>query len=338
VFGSPLIIGVMMALVAGVSLVDVVRERASVFDARVTGRDRHLLFRLAAFVLLPLSVLAHEGGHALAVKLFGGEVVGFGFYLYYGYVEHIGTYTPIERALISVAGPGVNVVLGLAAVAFAWFRPTRKSINYLLFVFSAFELGNALIFYPVFDALGGIAGDWETIYSRRTPAFSIAVGVIHLAILGAAVIFWRNTRIQAGYEARTGFPLRSKPVQPLTDDQRRELAGILQDAAAAAGADWPHRMSIGADAQQGGTQVVMRWESRGFRRALLVHAGMQKQDTSPRIELHAAVQARDDGAPQLRRPVGRFTGQPTSAELTPYLRRILEFVDGWDGSTPIAPN
>src|SRR5690606_15853002 len=146
-----------------------------IFDDRLTAEDRNRIIRLAIFVLLPLSIVLHEAGHAIAVWSFGGEVLDFGFYLYYGYVSHRGFYYPLDLAIISFAGPVVNVILGLGAFAIAWFWPRRAAVNYLLFVFCAFELFNALVFYPLFDFGGGIAGDFSSIYSRDTPVFSTIV-------------------------------------------------------------------------------------------------------------------------------------------------------------------
>lgn len=327
------ILGIFLAVAAAFTLADVWRGRAELFDHRVTGQDRQRLQRLVVFVLVPLSVLAHEGGHAVAVKLFGGEVTGFGFYIVYGYVEHLGRYTPLELAMIAFAGTLVNVVLGLGAAALAWFSPRRAAFNYLLFVFAAFELGNALIFYPGIDALGGIAGDWETIYSRETPVFSIVVGVLHIAIVAGAIILWRNSRFQAAYAQRTG---RRPPAQAMSASQRRDLAELLGGASETAIEGWKHPVQMVADAQAGGTQVVLRWDSDGFARALVVHASIR--DDAPRIELHAAVQPSNPGAPPLQRPLARFAGDPTIDQLAPHIRRFLDYVDAWNAATQTSPS
>lgn len=330
---QPGILGLFLAVAMLYTIADVWRGRAELFDERVTEHDRTRLQRLVIFVLLPLSVLLHEAGHALAVDAFGGEVVGFGFYIFYGYVEHAGRYTPRELALIALAGPLVNVVLGLAAAAVGWFRPPRPAIAYLLFVFAAFELGNALLFYPLLDALGGVAGDWETIYSRATPVLSIAAGIAHLTIVAGAVLLWKNARFQAGYAQRTG----RRPAGPsLSPDQRRELAELLARSAEEATRGWKHPVQLVADAQAGGTQLVLRWESGGYSRALVVHAG--QRDAALRIELHAAAQPHHPGAPPLRRPLARYSGAPTVEQLAPQLRRFLDFVDSWNAATQVSPS
>lgn len=343
-----------MAALAFVSLADIARDRAKLFDARLTEDERQRLTRFAAFVLLPLSVLAHEGGHAIMVTVFGGEIVDFGFYLFYGYVGHIGLYTSLELAVISFSGPLVNIVIGLAVLAWAWYRPMkpeRVAGNYLLFVFGALELFNALVFYPVFDALGGIAGDWGTIYSRDTPLFSILIALNHIALLVGAAIIWRNERFQAGYAQRTGrrvrvihTPITGVPASEISSDgdmanRQREMGGLLTVAAATAAEGWRHPVLLLTDAQAGGSQVVLRWESNGFNRALLIHATLPAGDAAEqRVELHAAIEAPSMNVPPFQRPLARVDGQPNVRELIPYIQRFLDYIDDWDGATVVSPN
>jgi hypothetical protein len=331
------ILGVFMAIAAVAALVNVIRERASIFDERFTARDRARILPFVLFVLLPISVLLHEGGHAVMVKVFGGHVTGFGFYFFYAYVEHQGIYTALQLALIALAGPLVNVILGLAAAAIAWYRPRRAVYNYMLFVFAALELANALIFYPVLDALGGVAGDWETIYSRATPLFSVLIALNHIAILVCALVIWRSPRFQLGYAERTGLIAPgSGDSGPRAREQQR-LADVLVDAASTASAGWKHDIALAPDAQAGGAQLVLRWESGGFRRALLIHANLN--DTPEhRIELHAAIQPLLTGAPPVQRPLARISGDPTAEQIAPHLRHFLDLVDGWNGTSLISPN
>jgi hypothetical protein len=347
-----LFIGLIMAALAFVSLADIARDRQKLFDARLTEDERQRLTRFAAFVLLPLSVLAHEGGHAVMVKVFGGEVVDFGFYLFYGYVGHIGLYTHLELAVIAFAGTFVNVVIGLAVLAFAWYRPLkpeRIGLNYLLFVFGALELFNALVFYPVFDAMGGVAGDWQTIYSRDTPVFSALIALNHIALLVGAAVIWRSPRFQAGYAQRigrrvrvvhtpvTGVPSAQPDANAETANRQREMGGILTVAAATAADGWRHPVQLLTDAQAGGSQVVVRWESNGFNRALLIHAAVG-EPAEQRVELHAAIEAPSMNVPPFQRALARIDGTPTVPELIPYILRFLDYIDDWNGATVVSPN
>jgi hypothetical protein len=355
VFGeTSLLFTLMLAALAVVSLADVVRNRRALFDEHFTEDERSRVLRFVLFVLLPLSVLAHEAGHALAVVAFGGEVVDVGFYLFYGYVAHIGVYTPLERGLISFAGPAVNIIAGLVAIAIAWFRPRRAAVNFLLFAFGAVELANALVFYPVLDAVGGVAGDWETIYSRDIALFGLLVGLLHAGILVGGAILWKNRRVQDGYARRTGLAHAqpqggfmtydssggfsgSQPEERSVDAGLNELSGVLAVAAAIAADGWRHHVQIVSDAQAGGTQVVMRWQSNGFQRALLVHSTLD-DDPQQHVELHAAVESSEPGLPPYQRALARIDGRPTAQELVPYLRRFLDFVETWDGATVVSPN
>jgi len=337
-FDTP-ILGLIVAVAAVATLVDTWRDRVALFDARFTADERQRVLRLAMFVLLPLSVLAHEGGHAVFVKLFGGEIVDFGFYMVYGFVAHVGRYTPLELALIAFSGPAVNIVFGVAAFLLAWFRPfpKRPAVNYLLFVFAVLELFNALVFYPIFDALGGIAGDWSTIYSRETPVFSVPIGILHLALLVAAALIWRSTSFQAGYAERTGLRRMRATSGGEAADEQQEMTGILTVAAALATEGWRHPVQLASDAQAGGSQVVVRWRSGGFQRALLVHSTLS---TGPdqHVELHAAIEPDSEGMPTYERTLARIDGRPTAQELASYIGRFLDFVDTWNGATVTTPN
>lgn len=340
-FDTP-ILGLIVAVAAVATVVDTWRDREALFDARFTAGERQRMLRLAMFVLLPLSVLAHEGGHALFVKLFGGEIVDFGFYMVYGFVAHVGRYTPLELGLIAFSGSAVNIILGAGAFLVAWFRPfkQRPAINYLLFVFAALELFNALVFYPVFDAMGGVAGDWSTIYSRDTPIFSILIGLLHATLLGAAMLIWRSQRFQAGYAERTGLRRVRQPGDTTGgpgDDEQRELTGILTVAAALATDGWRHRVQLTADNQAGGSQAIIRWKSGGFQRALLVHATLS-DDPDQHVELHGAVEPDNQEMPPYQRTLARIDGQPNAQELVPYVRRFLDFIDSWNGATITTPN
>jgi hypothetical protein len=121
--------------------------------------------------------------------------------------------------------------------------------------------------------------------------------------------------------------------------EQQEMTGLLAVAAAVASNDWRHPVQLMTDAQADGSQVVLRWASGGFQRALLVHA-TYSDDPEQHVELHAAIQADADGmrAPAYQRALARIDGSPTAQELVPYVRRFLDFVDTWDGTTVVSPN
>jgi hypothetical protein len=326
-------LGFIMGLAFVAAAADAVRHRETLFAEPMTSEGRGRILRLVIFALLPLSIIFHELGHAVAVWATGREVLDFGFFFIYGFVSYNGAgLSPLQQGMIALAGPLVSIVLGLAAVGVGWFKPTRTSINYMLLVFGALELANILVFYPVVDALGGAGdgGDWRQIYATDTPALSIAVAVLHVAILGGALVAWRSDNVRRVYAERTGQRYRT----PDQIGRRSELARTMASAAGEATDHWTHPVEMVADAQAGGIQMVLRWQSGGFRRALLVHAP-PLDGADPHVELHAAIRALDPGLPPYERPLNRIDGQPNVTELAVYIRRALETVDAWDGAVTV---
>jgi len=322
-----------MALAFFAAVWDAARHRATLFSEPMTSDTRGRILRLVIFVLLPLSIIFHELGHAVAVRAVGREVLDFGFFFVYGYVSYNGFgLSAYEQGLIALAGPLVSVVMGVAALAFGWFKPTRTPINYLLIIFGALEIANVLIFYPVIDAVGGVgdAGDWRQIYSTDTPLIGLPVAIFHIAVLVGGVLAWRSDRMRKGYAERTGQVYRT----PAQIGRRSELARIMASAAGMATDRWKHPTELVADAQAGGIQMVLRWQSEGFNRALLVHAP-PLDGADPHIEIHAAIRAIDPGLPPYERPLNRVDGEPNADELAAYIRRALDTVDGWDGAVTV---
>lgn len=312
---------------------DAIRHHDTLFAEPMTADSRGRLLRLTVFALLPLSIIFHEAGHAVAVKIFGGEIVDFGFYFIYGFVSHRGFYSALDLGWIALAGTIVNVILGIIAIAIFWFWPRRAPVNYLLITFAALQGANALIFYPVLDLMGGIVGDWSTIYSSDTPVFSTVVGVIHAGILIGSVVIWKSEWFQRGYSERLGQPYRT----PEQAARRSELARIIARAASEAAGDWRHPVELVADAQAGGIQMVMRWNSDNFNRALLVHASPM-DGADPHVEIHAAVRPEDPGIPPHQRAIERIDGEPNVDELAQHITRALDLVDRWDGATITSAN
>jgi Peptidase M50B-like len=322
-----------MALAFFATVWDAARNHATLFAEPITSDARSRILRLVIFALLPLSIIFHELGHAVAVWAVGREVLDFGFYFVYGFVSYDGFgLSPAQQGMIALAGPLVSVVMGLVALAIAWFKPMRSSINLMLFIFGALELANVLIFYPVLDAIGSVGdgGDWHQIYSTDTPQIGIPVAIFHAAVLIGAVIAWKSESIRAGYAKRTGQVVRT----PAQIGKRSELARIMSSAAGVASDRWKHPIELVADAQAGGIQMILRWQSSGFNRALLVHSS-PLDGPDPHIELHAAIRALDPGLPPYERPLNRVDGQPNVDELAAYIRRALDTVDSWDGAITV---
>lgn len=131
-------------------------------DDQLTAIDRRLTSELAFFVFIPIGVFFHELGHALATIQVGGQVVGFHYALFYGYVIPSGRFTPLEEWWIALSGNLVSIVYGFLPLILLPF--VRKNwIKYLLLAFARIQLGWSLVGYPLLT-LAGFEGDWKMIY------------------------------------------------------------------------------------------------------------------------------------------------------------------------------
>ena len=244
-----------MAFAFAATVWDAVSNRKTLFAEPMTTDSRSRVLRLVIFALLPLSIIFHEFGHAFAIRAFGREVLDFGFFFFYGYVSYDPRgLSPTEEGLIALAGPLVSVIIGLLALAIGWFRPMRTAFASMLLLFGILELANALVFYPVMDAIGAVGegGDWRVIYSTETPVIGIPVAIFHAAILAGGIFVWRSGSIRSEYAVRTGRVRRTRA----QIGKRSELARIMSNAAGAASNQWKHPIELVADAQLGGIQMI----------------------------------------------------------------------------------
>jgi Zn-dependent protease len=137
------------------------------------------------------SVLLHELGHALTARHFGIGVRGITLELLGGYTE-MDRDAPSPRVdlLVSLAGPAVSLLLGLAATAAAIALPDR-TLPYQL----AFQLAASNIIVAVFNILPGLpldggralrAGVWAATRDRH---------------LGTEVAGWSGRAVAVGTAA-----------------------------------------------------------------------------------------------------------------------------------------
>ena len=146
--------------------------RKAIFDDQISHQDRTMIAQAAFFFLLPVSVLLHEFGHALAIWLFGGEVVDFGFYFFAGFVSYDPTgFSDTQQMLVAFAGTLMNIVLIALVMGIALFKrpPLRPAYNELLLQFSVISGINAFIVYPALDYASGLSGDWTQMYDGGVP-------------------------------------------------------------------------------------------------------------------------------------------------------------------------
>jgi Zn-dependent protease len=307
------------------------RNFRQTFDLNFTTQDRLLVDQAAFFILLPISVALHECGHALAIHLFGGDVLGWGFYGFAGYVEFDPVqFTAAQRILIASAGTVVNLLLAALAVGIVFLKrpPLRAAVNELLIQFTWISLLNALVLYPILDFVGGLNGDWVQMYDGGVPQLSLEIFIIHLSILAVLFWAWRSPVVRARIAQLTGVPAgrRRMAISPRAGHARgsteTSAERTLREAAARVSSGWV--APVEAALQRGGigTALVLSWRDDSLRRSVIAVA----PDTGG-IEFSGALWV--DGQPPQQRPLGRDPAPPDADRLTMMLRLAMETVNGW---------
>ena len=185
----------------GAQIVLNVRSQWSALHEEPLARAKKQLAENASFFLaVPPGVAVHEFCHAAATWLFGGQIVDFGYGVFWGYVVPVGNFTPWQDWFIALAGTLGNLVYG--ALIFFIFR-NHKSSSFRFFGLRAFrfQIYFALLYYPLFTIImlaantGG--SDWAVIYDfSSTPIISSITAVFHLGGLLLFFIADRNGRFE----------------------------------------------------------------------------------------------------------------------------------------------
>lgn len=167
----------------GVQQVGVVRSRwAQWIAAPLAGWKKAAARDMAFYVAIPISIFIHELGHAIAVWFFGGRVIAFGYFFFWGFVQPDRTFSPSQEWIVSVAGTWGNLLFALV-VWVALGRNRSKTVRYFAKQTVASQIVYSLIYYPIFTGLFGF-GDWRTIYAFEfTPLLSGAWAVFHASVL-----------------------------------------------------------------------------------------------------------------------------------------------------------
>jgi len=152
VFGVPVHVNLSMVLLAVLVTVmygEFVRRQLDL--SQLTGYAIGFGF----VVCLLGSVLLHELGHALTARHYGIGVRGITLELLGGYTE-MDRDAPSPRVdlLVSLAGPAVSAVLGVAAVVATLALPDQTLVNQL-----AFQLAVSNVIVAVFNILPGLPLD-----------------------------------------------------------------------------------------------------------------------------------------------------------------------------------
>ena len=203
-------------------LVQLARNWRQFWDADVTRADRQLANQAAFFLLIPLGVFLHEGGHAVATWSVGGTVVDFQWHVFWGYIQPAGNFTALQDWWIALSGNLVSIALGLLPLPL--LVGVRRGIwAEILESFARQQLLYALLWYPAFTFFG--FGDWVTIYDFRIAPWAELLLAFHAALL--AGLFFLD-RSHWAVEHRLGR-------RPAVVEQRRTLLEAAERQPMAAG-------------------------------------------------------------------------------------------------------
>jgi hypothetical protein len=177
---------VLFALAAVGTLGWLVARRASLRRTHLDDTDRKLAFALALVVLYPLTVLLHEWGHVLAVRLTGGHVESIDFSFIEGATRFVPAGRPsgTEAWFVAISGTVVQLLVVLLYARLGWrARRTPNLLRLALMVAASASAVQALIIYPLASQDGG--GDFAIIYGESTP---LVLRVLTVAAHAAAVL------------------------------------------------------------------------------------------------------------------------------------------------------
>lgn len=188
------------------------REWSTAVQEPLSRRKKWLAEQASFFIAVPVGVFLHEFGHVLAVWASGGQVVEFGYRVFWGYVVPQGSFTPAQGWLISLAGTLGSLVFG-AGVWLLLKGNRRSALSYFGLRAFRFQVYFSTIYYPVFTLLG-FEGDWRSIYDfAATPILSGLTIPFHV---GLVLLFW--------WGDRTGWFERTSHETMAEQDKFRRLA------------------------------------------------------------------------------------------------------------------
>ncbi|MFQ5399166.1 MAG: M50 family metallopeptidase [Anaerolineae bacterium] len=166
------------------------REWRQLVAEPFTRKKKRLAEQASFFISVPIGVLVHEFGHALATWLFGGRVVEFGYRAFWGYVIPSGEFSATQEWFISLAGTLGSLLFGVG-IWLLFRRHKASTLRYFGLRSARFQVYFSLIYYPVFTLLGFL-GDWRTIYNfQATPLASAMTAPFHAGLL---FLFWWGDR------------------------------------------------------------------------------------------------------------------------------------------------
>jgi len=299
------------------------------WDRTFTPADRNLVDQAAFFVLVPVSVALHELGHATAIWSMGGDVAGYGYYGFAGYVSYYPwQFSVVQQTFIASAGSLVNLALCLLAigVVFFWKPPLRAAVNELLLQFAFISGLNAFVVYPVLDLFSGLNGDWRQMYDSGVPWLTAIIVTVQAATLGLGYWLATNPRMKASAARLTDVPpgferglLGGMHPSAIAPEAWTPAEQVLMDASRNVAGGWSNPVRPQLQRFSGGTAVLLEWTNGSSRRA--VAARVLNQGQTQILQIGLPERGMVAPSPQL---VHQWPSLPSTDQLAVGLRIAME--------------
>lgn len=200
---SHYVIAAVMLPVSVLTVKSVIQNAGTIFDDDLTLKDRGYLKQLSFFVILPLIVLFHELGHAVACKLYHADIVSFNWSLFWGQVawksaasSGAGEEAP---AIIALAGNLFELAACLFALILARFEkaPAIVALSIYVYVLTGFHV---LLAYPILS-LAAWNDDFSIIYGYGKTALPFAL--THILLAAAFIYSFTSSRCRLAFVKKT---------------------------------------------------------------------------------------------------------------------------------------
>ncbi|MEZ4534031.1 MAG: hypothetical protein R3D26_03340 [Cyanobacteriota/Melainabacteria group bacterium] len=146
-----------------ICLKEVKENWRQIFDKDLTVSDRRALLKITLFFALPVVVLIHEIGHALATIMLGGVVKELHFGIWWGYVLPIGDFSSLDHLIITLAGNVVQMAIGFLCLIAAVFVSSPPIVALLVYT-GLYAIGGTAIIYALMSTTDMYL-DWSKIYA-----------------------------------------------------------------------------------------------------------------------------------------------------------------------------
>lgn len=176
------------------------QNRQKAFDEDLTKADRDLLKQTAVFVMLPLVVLFHECGHALACYYFHLPITAVHWTLFWGEVQYLGgTREAIEWTAASGNLFQLLAVIIALLVAIISSSPAVVALATYTYLWSAFS---CLIFYPIVSLVAW-RYDFAILYGNEDARIVWAIACLHLVLAWLFIFTFLSTRTRLWFVKKT---------------------------------------------------------------------------------------------------------------------------------------